>query len=135
MFKKLGLEFVVLEEKSIFWNDDVEFVISMIVKTIKRFNELSDADQTLMPLYKDQEDRDFTKYLIRKAIIYHDSFGGGLKPYLSLHFSNSLFLHKGSQQNDLFSYAFIDQFDPDVIIIEIVERDLPSLQFLLDKFH
>jgi len=64
--------YVLLEEKSIFWNDDVEFVISMIVKTIKRFNELSDADQTLMPLYKDQEDRDFTKDLIRKAIINHD---------------------------------------------------------------
>ncbi len=64
--------YVLLEEKSIFWNDDVEFVISMIVKTIKRFNELSDSDHSLMPLYKDQEDRDFTKDLIRKAIVNHN---------------------------------------------------------------
>ncbi|WP_347838140.1 transcription antitermination factor NusB [uncultured Draconibacterium sp.] len=64
--------YILLEEKSIYWNDDVEFVISMIVKTLKRFNELSDSDQSLMPLYKDQEDRDFTKELLRKAIINHD---------------------------------------------------------------
>jgi N utilization substance protein B len=64
--------YVVLEEKSIYWNDDVDFVISMIVKTLKRFNELSDADQKLMPMFKDQEDRDFTKDLLRKAIINHD---------------------------------------------------------------
>lgn len=64
--------YIVLEEKSIYWNDDVEFVISMIVKTFKRFNELSDESQKLMPLYKDQEDKDFTKELLRKAIINHD---------------------------------------------------------------
>jgi hypothetical protein len=70
-----------------------------------------------------------------KAIIYHDSFGEGLKPYLSLHFSKALFVSRGSQQNDLFSYTFIDQFDPNIIIIEVIERDLSSLQFLLDKFQ
>ncbi|MCK3683294.1 transcription antitermination factor NusB [Maribellus sp. YY47] len=62
----------VLEEKSIYWNDDVEFVISMITKTLKRFHELSDNDQKLMPLYKDEEDRQFTKDLFRKAILNHD---------------------------------------------------------------
>lgn len=62
----------VLEEKSIYWNDDVEFVISMISKTLKRFHELSDANQKLMPLYKDEEDRQFTKDLFRKAILNHD---------------------------------------------------------------
>ncbi len=62
----------VLEEKSIYWNDDVEFVISMIVKTLKRFNELTDAEQRLMPMFKDQEDKDFTKDLIRKSILNHN---------------------------------------------------------------
>ncbi len=76
LFNKLILVtedlYIVLEEQSIFWNDDVEFVISMIVKTIKRFNERTDSDHKLMPLYKDQEDHDFAKYLIRKTIINHD---------------------------------------------------------------
>ena len=61
--------YIVLEEQSIYWNDDVEFVVSMIVKTLKKFNELSDSDQRLMPMFKDQEDRDFAKDLIRKTII------------------------------------------------------------------
>ncbi|MCE4564871.1 transcription antitermination factor NusB [Maribellus sp. CM-23] len=62
----------VLEEKSIYWNDDVEFVISMITKTLKRFHELTDADQKLMPLFKDEEDRQFTKDLFRKSVLNHD---------------------------------------------------------------
>ncbi len=64
--------YIVLEEQSIYWNDDVEFVVSMIVKTLKKFNELSDSDQRLMPMFKDQEDRDFAKELIRKTIINHN---------------------------------------------------------------
>lgn len=61
----------VLEEQSIYWNDDVEFVISMIIKTLKRFNELTDSEQRLMPMFKDQEDRDFAKDLLRKSILNH----------------------------------------------------------------
>jgi N utilization substance protein B len=64
--------YIALEEQSIFWNDDVEFVIAMIIKTIKRFNELTDSDHALMPLYKDQEDYDFAKNLIRRSIINHN---------------------------------------------------------------
>ncbi len=64
--------YMVLEEQSIYWNDDVEFVISMLIKTIKRFNENSDSDQSLMPMFKDMEDREFTKDLLRKAVINHD---------------------------------------------------------------
>ncbi len=64
--------YVILEEQSIFWNDDVEFVISMIVKTIKQFNELTDPNHALMPLYKDQEDYDYAKNLVRRSIINHD---------------------------------------------------------------
>jgi len=76
--------YIVLEEQSIFWNDDVEFVISMITKTIKRFNELTDSDHSLMPLYKDQEDRDFTKELIRRSIINHNE----LRAIIEVHSKN-----------------------------------------------
>lgn len=64
--------YIVLEEMSIYWNDDVDFVISMITKTLKRFNELSGTDQSLMPMFKDQEDKDFTKDLLRRTIINQD---------------------------------------------------------------
>lgn len=74
----------VLEEQSIYWNDDVDFVISMITKTIKRFNESSGSDQSLMPMYKDIEDRDFAKELFRKSIVNHDE----LRELVSEHSKN-----------------------------------------------
>jgi transcription antitermination protein NusB len=61
-----------LEEQSIYWNDDMEFVISMITKTLKKFNPHTDSAHRLMPMFKDQDDRDFAKDLLRKAIINHD---------------------------------------------------------------
>lgn len=74
----------VLEEQSIYWNDDIEFVISVITKTLKRFNEFSDSDQRLMPMYKDDEDREFAKELLRKSIINHDE----LQSLIKVHSSN-----------------------------------------------
>jgi N utilization substance protein B len=64
--------YLVLEEQSIYWNDDIEFVISMITKSLKKFNEYSGSDQRLMPMFKDEEDRDFAKDLLRKSIINHN---------------------------------------------------------------
>jgi len=57
-----------LEEQSIYWNDDTEFVISMIIKTLDRFKESND-NPPLMPLYKNDDDREFGKMLIRKTIL------------------------------------------------------------------
>ncbi len=62
----------VLEEQSIYWNDDIEFVISVIGKTMKKFNEHSDTSVSLMPLFKDEDDREFAKELFRKSIVNHD---------------------------------------------------------------
>lgn len=57
-----------LEEQSIYWNDDLDFVVSMVVKTIKKFKSELDENDYIMELYKDEEDREFTTKLFRKAI-------------------------------------------------------------------
>ena len=57
-----------LEEKSIYWNDDLDFVISMIVKTLKKFKSEDDENDHIMDLYKDEEDEAFTKNLFRTVI-------------------------------------------------------------------
>jgi len=61
-----------LEEQSIYWNDDLDFVVSMILKTFKKFKEFSDENQALLPMYKDDEDRQFAKDLYRKVVLNHD---------------------------------------------------------------
>jgi len=58
-----------LEEQSIYWNDDIEFVISMIAKTIKKFQEEDPTDKDLMPLYRDEEDREYAFLLLRKTLL------------------------------------------------------------------
>jgi len=58
-----------LEEQSIYWNDDLDFTISMVIKTIKKFKSENDRNEYLMSLYKDEEDQEFTTKLFRKAIV------------------------------------------------------------------
>jgi N utilization substance protein B len=60
-----------LEEQSIYWNDDLDFVVSMILKTFKKFKEFSDENQALLPMFKDDEDRQFAKDLYRKVVLNH----------------------------------------------------------------
>jgi len=60
-----------LEEQSIYWNDDLDFVVSMILKTFKKFKDVSDERQALLPMYKDDEDRQFAKDLYRKVVLNH----------------------------------------------------------------
>lgn len=62
------LLYQLVEERSVYWNDDIEFVVSMLIKTIEKFKD-SKQDQTLMPMYKNDEDKDFGKQLLRKTVI------------------------------------------------------------------
>ena len=59
----------VIEDMSLYWNDDREIVDTFILKTIKRFDPANGADQELMPEYKDVEDRDFATRLFRRTIL------------------------------------------------------------------
>ncbi|NRA12400.1 MAG: transcription antitermination factor NusB [Crocinitomicaceae bacterium] len=55
------------EEKSIHWMDDIDLACSMVVKTLKNFNE--EGPNQILPLYKDKEDEvDFIRQLLRKTI-------------------------------------------------------------------
>lgn len=58
----------VLEEQSIYWNDDLDIIITFVMKTIKRFKPESGADQELLPMFKDEADRKFASTLFCSAI-------------------------------------------------------------------
>lgn len=57
-----------IEDQSIFWTDDVEIVVSFIIKTIKRFEKDSGAEQALLPMFKDEEDAEFARKLLRGVL-------------------------------------------------------------------
>ena len=64
----------VLEEKSLYWNDDKEIVDTFVLKTIKRFEPENGAKQELLPEYKDDEDKDFARKLFRATILNADQY-------------------------------------------------------------
>lgn len=63
-----------LEEQSIYWNDDKEIVDTFVLKTIKRFEEKNKAKQELLPEYDSEEDRDFARKLFRATIMNADEY-------------------------------------------------------------
>lgn len=64
----------ILEEKSLYWNDDKEIVDTFVLKTIKRFDPANKADQELLPEYDDTEDREYALKLFRSTILNADNY-------------------------------------------------------------
>lgn len=63
-----------LEEQSIFWMDEIEFIIGMVIKTVKGFKETSDENAKLLPLYKEVEDETFATRLLRRAVLKREEY-------------------------------------------------------------
>jgi N utilization substance protein B len=64
----------ILEEQSLYWNDDKAIVDTFVLKTIKRFEPENGAEQELMPEYKDDEDKEYARKLLRTAIVNADAY-------------------------------------------------------------
>jgi N utilization substance protein B len=75
--------YLILEEESIYWNDDMDLVVAMILKTLKGFTEQSDENQPLLAMFTDAEDEQFSKELFRKAVINHDELRQSIDLYAS----------------------------------------------------
>ncbi len=108
------------EEESIYWNDEAEFIVSMLIKTIKEFKFEIGEDQTLIPEYKDEEDREFVKTLFRKVIL------------------NSQDLNKIIDENtknwDLERVAFIDIIIMQLALTEACEFSKIPLNVSLNEY-
>ena len=48
----------ILEDESLYWNDDKDIVDTFVIKTIKRFEEKNGVKQPLLPEYDSEEDRE-----------------------------------------------------------------------------
>ena len=64
----------VLEDPSLYLNDDKEIVDTFVLKTIKRFDEKNGAKQELLPEFKDEEDQAFARRLFRRTILNADYY-------------------------------------------------------------
>ena len=64
----------VLEDQSLYWNDDKEIVDTFVLKTIKRFDPKNGDKHELLPEFKDEEDQDFARRLFRRSILNADYY-------------------------------------------------------------
>ncbi|MBN2484785.1 MAG: transcription antitermination factor NusB [Bacteroidales bacterium] len=100
-----------LEEQSIFWNDEIEFVIGAVIKTIKKFKLPEAENAQLLSLYKNDEDKEFSKVLFRKTILKRDEY--------------QQLIEKFSKNWDFERIAFVDILLIEMAIAEVLE--FPSI--------
>lgn len=114
------LLYQILEEQSIYWNDDVEFVISMIIKTLRKMKPNDGPEMPLMELYKNEEDREFTRELFRKSITRSKE----LRQIVDQHTKNW----------DVERIAFMDILIMQVALTEIIEFSAIPTKVSLNEY-
>lgn len=57
-----------LEDKSIYWNDDLHVMGTFLLKTLKQFAANGPEETSLLPMYKDREDEEFGPGLFNAVI-------------------------------------------------------------------
>ena len=100
-----------LEDESLFWNDDVEIIESFVIKTIKRFEAENGSDQPLLPMFKDDEDQQFAFRLLRESIFNGKSYREMIAGY--------------AQNWESERIAFMDQIIMQIALAEII--NFPSI--------
>ena len=58
-----------LEEKSIYWLDDFQIANLAVVKTVKSLKPTSDAYSRMLPIFKDEDDKEFAHDLLKKTLV------------------------------------------------------------------
>ena len=109
-----------LEEQSLYWNDDKSIVDSFVLKTIKRFEEKNGVAQQLLPEYKDVADMEFARKLFRNAI-------GNAEQYREM-------MSSSSKNWDMSRLAFMDVVIMQVALAEIMTFDDVPLSVTLNEY-
>jgi N utilization substance protein B len=70
-----------LEDESIYWNDDIEIVQTFVIKTIKKFKQENGENQPLLPMFKNDEDKAFALTLFTETIMNEDKYRDLIKKH------------------------------------------------------
>ncbi len=109
-----------LEEQSIYWNDDVEFIISMINKTLSGFREDQPDTLPLASMYKSKDDLGFVQTLFRKTILNHEE--------------NLSVISKFTKNWELERIAYMDTLLMEMAMVEAVEMDYIPVRVTLNEY-
>lgn len=109
-----------LEEQSLYWNDDKSIVDTFVLKTIKRFEESNGAAQELLPEYKDMNDKAFACTLFRTAVTKAEEYRA--------------LMSDNSKNWDMSRFAFMDVVIMQVALAEIFAFDDIPLNVTLNEY-
>ncbi len=101
----------ILEDSSIYWNDDLEFLLGIIIKNIN-YTLITDESVQVDEIYKTNDDKKFAHSLLTKTILNSDKFDGIVTEFL--------------QKWDLNRIAFLDKIILHLALCELLEMpDIP----------
>lgn len=109
-----------LEEKSLYWNDDKDIVDTFVLKTIKRFDPANKSNQELLPEFKDAEDRDFACKLYRATILNANQY----QQYMS----------QSSRRWDFSRLAYMDVVIMQIAIAEMLTFPAIPVQVTINEY-
>ncbi len=110
----------ILEEQSLYWNDDKSIVDTFVVKTIKRIEENEDGTCQLLPEYKDVADMDFARKLFRNAITNAEEYRA--------------MMGESSKNWDMSRLAFMDVIIMQVALAEVMSFDDIPVSVTLNEY-
>ena len=110
----------VLEEQSLYWNDDKEIVDTFVLKTIKRLEENNKASQELLPEYDSEEDKDFARKLFRSTILNANEYQG--------------FMSEASHNWDFSRLAYMDVVIMQIAIAEMMTFPSIPISVTINEF-
>jgi len=110
----------ILEEQSLYWNDDKEVVDTFVLKTIKRFEEKNSASQELLPEYDSEEEKDYARKLFRAAILNADEY----QRYMS----------ETSRNWDFSRLAYMDVIIMQIAIAEMINFPSIPISVTINEF-
>ena len=96
----------VLEDQSLYWNDDKEIVDTFVLKTIKRFKEQNGAKEELLPEWDSEEEKEYARKLFRAAILNDAQY--------------QRFMSEASRNWDFSRLAYMDVIIMQIAIAEIM---------------
>ncbi|WP_298063421.1 transcription antitermination protein NusB [uncultured Rikenella sp.] len=108
-----------VEEMSMFWVDDISYCVGLAIRTIGFLNENS-ADLSVMPMYKNDDDKEYVETLFRKALVNHEEYFG--------------YIDRFTKNWDFDRIAFMDKLIMLAAITELIQFPSIPVKVTLDEF-
>ena len=109
-----------LEEQSLYWNDDKEVVDTFVLKTIKRFDEKNGPKQELLPEYDSEDEKDYARKLFRATILNGEEY--------------QRFMSEASRNWDFSRLAYMDVIIMQIAIAEMLTFPSIPLNVTINEF-